>query len=62
VATVEFDDPQIWTVEELLESERKGVAEMIEDLGKEDNPDARQIRKLLHVIEYLDDRLAGKYT
>jgi hypothetical protein len=62
VAELEFDDPQIWTVEELLQSERAGIVEMIEDIGKEDNPDPNKIRKLLHVIEYLDDRLAGKFT
>ena len=62
MAELEFDDPQIWTVEELLQPERAGIVEMIEDIGIEDNPAPNKIRKLLHVIEYLDDRLAGKFT
>ena len=62
MAKVEFDDPQIWTVEELLESERKGIAELIEDLGKEEVPDVAEIQKLVTVAGYLEDRLAGKYT
>ena len=45
MAELEFDDPQIWTVEELLQSERAGIVEMIEDIGKEDNPDPNKIRK-----------------
>ena len=61
MAKVEFDDPQIWTVEELLESERKGIAELIEDLGKEEYPDVAEIQKLVTVAGYLEDRLAGKY-
>lgn len=62
MAKVEYDDPQIWTVEELLESERKGIAELIEDLGKEEHPDVAEIQKLVTVAGYLDDRLSGKYT
>lgn len=62
MAKVEYDDPQIWTVEELLESERKGIAELIEDLGKEEDPDVAEIQKLVTVAGYLDDRLSGKYT
>ena len=62
MAKVEFDDPQIWTVEELLESERKGIAELIEDLGKEEVPDVAEIQKLVTVAGYLEDRLKGKYT
>jgi len=62
VAKVEYDDPQIWTVKELLESERKGIAELIEDLGKEEVPDVAEIQKLVTVAGYLEDRLAGKYT
>ena len=30
MAKVEYDDPQIWTVEELLQSERDGIAELVE--------------------------------
>jgi len=62
VAKVEFDDPQIWTVEELLESERKGIAELIEDLAKEEHPDVAEIQKLVTVAGYIQDRLSGKYT
>lgn len=62
MAKVEYDDPQIWTVEELLESERKGIAELIEDLGKEEDPNVAEIQKLVTVVEYLDDRLQGKYS
>ena len=62
MAKVEFDDPQIWTIEELLESERKGIAELIEDLAKEEHPDTVEIQKLVTVAGYLDDRLSGKYT
>ena len=62
MAKVEYDDPQIWTVKELLESERKGIAELIEDLGKEEVPDVAEIQKLVTVAGYLEDRLAGKYT
>ena len=62
MAKVEYDDPQIWTVEELLESERKGIAELIEDLGKEEHPDVAEIQTLVTVAGYLDDRLSGKYT
>ena len=62
MAKVEYDDPQIWTVEELLQSERTGLAELIEDLGKEDHPDVSEIQKLVTVVEYIDDRLQGKYT
>ncbi len=62
MAKVEFDDPQIWTVEELLESERKGIAELIEDLAKEEHPDVAEIQKLVTVAGYIEDRLSGKYT
>ena len=62
MAKVEFDDPQIWTVEELLESERKGIAELVEELGKEEHPDVAEIQKLVTVAGYLEDRLKGKYT
>ena len=62
MAKVEYDDPQIWTVEELLQSERQGLAELIEDLGKEENPDVSEIKKLVTVVEYIDDRLKGKYA
>ena len=62
MAKVEYDDPQIWTVKELLESERKGIAELIEDLGKEEVPDVAEIQKLVTVAGYLEDRLKGKYT
>jgi hypothetical protein len=62
VAKVEFDDPQIWTVKELLESERKGIAELIEDLAKEEHPDVAEIQKLVTVAGYIEDRLSGKYT
>ena len=62
MAKVEFDDPQIWTVEELLESERKGIAELIEDLAKEEHPDVAEIQKLVTVAGYIEDRLKGKYT
>lgn len=62
MAKVEYDDPQIWTVEELLESERKGIAELVEELGKEEHPDVAEIQKLVTVAGYLEDRLKGKYT
>ena len=62
MAEVEFDDPQIWTVEELLKEERKGIAELVEELGKEEHPDIAEIQKLVTVAGYLDDRLSGKYT
>ena len=62
MAEVEFDDPQIWTVEELLKEERKGIAELVEELGKADVPDTVEIQKLVTVAGYLDDRLSGKYT
>lgn len=62
MAKVEYDDPQIWTVEELLQSERDGIAELVEQLGKEEVPDVAEIQKLVTVAGYLDDRLKGKYT
>ena len=62
MANVEYDDPQIWTVEELLQSERDGIAELVEKLGKEDVPDVAEIQKLVTVAGYLEDRLKGKYT
>ena len=62
MAKVEYDDPQIWTVEELLESERKGIAELVEELGKEEHPDVAEIQKLVTVAGYIEDRLKGKYT
>ena len=62
MAKVEYDDPQIWPVEELLQSERDGRAELVEKLGKEDVPDVAEIQKLVTVAGYLEDRLKGKYT
>ena len=62
MAKVEYDDPKIWTVEELLQSERDGIAELVEQLGKEDVPDVAEIQKLVTVAGYLEDRLKGKYT
>ena len=56
MAKVEYDDPQIWTVEELLQSERDGIAELVEQLGKEDVADVAEIQKLVTVAGYLEDR------
>ena len=58
----EYFEDSVDDVKELLESERKGIAELIEDLGKEEVPDVAEIQKLVTVAGYLEDRLAGKYT
>ena len=61
MATVEYDDPQIWSVKEFLQSERDGIAELVEKLGKAEHPDVAEIQKLVTVAGYLEDRIAGKY-
>jgi|TARA_B100001287_G_C22614306_1_gene496739 hypothetical protein len=59
---MEWDDPQIHTVEEFLTDERDALIDLLAQLNK--NPDidnAEQVTKILHVIDYLNERLAGKY-
>ena len=59
---MEWDDPQIHTVEEVLTDERDALIDLLAQLNK--NPDidnAEQVTKILHVIDYLNERLAGKY-
>ena len=61
MAEVEYDDPQIWSVKEFLQTERQGIAELVEELGKQEVPDVAEIQKLVTVAGYLEDRIAGKY-
>jgi|TARA_B110000971_G_C19585367_1_gene309261 hypothetical protein len=62
VAEVEYDDPQIWTVAEFLKSEKDGVEDLIEEMGQKEDATTTEIAKLIHVREFLIDRLNGKYA
>jgi hypothetical protein len=57
-----WDDPQIHTVKEFLTDERDALIEHLEELGQSKEENSTEIIKILHVIEYLKDRLAGKYA
>jgi|TARA_B110000444_G_scaffold3119_1_gene2871 hypothetical protein len=57
-----WDDPQIHTVKEFLTDERDALIEHLEELGQSKEENSTEIIKILHVIEYLKDRLDGKYA
>ena len=57
-----WDDPQIHTVKEFLTDERDALIEHLEELGQSKEENSTEIIKILHVIEYLKDRLDGKYS
>ena len=57
-----WDDPQIHTVKEFLTDERDALIEHLEGLGQSKEDNSIEILKILHVIEYLKDRLDGKYS
>ena len=57
-----WDDPQIHTVKEFLTDERDAQIEHLEELGQSKEENSTEIIKILHVIEYLKDRLDGKYA
>jgi hypothetical protein len=61
VAKVEYDDPQIWSVKDFLQSERDGIRDLVEEMGQEEHPDVAKIQELVTVVGYLEDRIAGKY-
>ena len=56
-----WDDPQIHTVKEFLTDERDALIEHLEELGQSKEENSLEIVKILHVIEYLKERLEGKY-
>tara|TARA_E500000331_G_scaffold118390_1_gene115508 strand:+ start:1054 stop:1233 length:180 start_codon:yes stop_codon:yes gene_type:complete len=56
-----WDDPQIHTVKEFLTDERDALIEHLEELGQSKEENSTEIIKILHVIEYLKERLEGKY-
>jgi hypothetical protein len=57
-----WDDPQIHTVKEFLTDERDALIEHLEELGQSKEENSTEIIKILNVIEYLKDRLDGKYS
>ena len=57
-----WDDPQIHTVKEFLTDERDALIEHLEEIGQSKEENSTEIIKILHVIEYLKDRLDGKYA
>ena len=57
-----WDDPQIHTVKEFLTDERDALIEHLEELGQSKEENRTEIIKILNVIEYLKDRLDGKYS
>ena len=61
MAKVEYDDPQIWSVKDFLQSERDGIRDLVEEMGQEVHPDVAEIQKLVTVAGYLEERIAGKY-
>ena len=61
MAKVEYDDPQIWSVKDFLQSERDGIRDRVEEMGQETYPDIAEIQKLVTVAGYLEERIAGKY-
>ena len=59
----EYDDPQLWTVKEFLESELEGITDYIEELSQDpDDGNIDELVMLKHVVDYLNLRLAGHYT
>ena len=57
-----WDDPQKHTVKELHTDERDALIEHLEELGQSKEENSTEIIKILNVIEYLKDRLDGKYS
>ena len=58
-----WDDPQIHTVKEFLTDERDALIEHLDKLNHENEIDnSEEIIKILHVIQYLKERLEGKYV
>ena len=57
-----WDDPKIHTVKEFLTDERDALIEHLEELGQSKEENSTEIIKILNVIEYLKDRLDGKYS
>ena len=58
---MEWDDPQIHTIKEFLTDERDAIIHLLAQLNKNAEIDVAEITKLSHVIDYLNERLAGKY-
>ena len=56
-----WDDPQIHTIKEFLTDERDAIIDLLTELNKKAEIDVAEIAKLSHVIDYLNERLAGKY-
>tara|TARA_B100001564_G_C20324965_1_gene527481 strand:- start:490 stop:669 length:180 start_codon:yes stop_codon:yes gene_type:complete len=56
-----WDDPQIHTIKEFLTDERDAIIDLLTELNKKAEIDVAEITKLSHVIDYLNERLAGKY-
>ena len=56
-----WDDPQIHTIKEFLTDERDAIIDLLTELNKNAEIDVAEITKLSHVIDYLNERLAGKY-
>lgn len=56
-----WDDPQIHTIKEFLTDERDAIINLLTELNKKAEIDVAEITKLSHVIDYLNERLAGKY-
>ena len=59
---MEFDDPQIHTVKDFLTDEREALVAHLEVLSKDQTENTSEIVRLLHVVDYLTDRIAGKYV
>ena len=59
---MEFDDPQIHTVKDFLTDEREALVAHLEVLGTDQTENTSEIVRLLHVVDYLTDRIAGKYV
>ena len=58
---MEWDDPQIHTIKEFLTDERDAIIDLLAQLNKNAEIELAEITKLSHVIDYLNERLAGKY-
>tara|TARA_B100001057_G_scaffold87128_1_gene83066 strand:+ start:5140 stop:5319 length:180 start_codon:yes stop_codon:yes gene_type:complete len=58
---MEWDDPQIHTIKDFLTDERDALIDLLAQLNKNSDINVAEITKLSHVIDYLNERLAGKY-
>ena len=48
-------------LKEFLTDERDAIIDLLTELNKKAEIDVAEITKLSHVIDYLNERLAGKY-